>query len=67
MADFMAFSQSPRCTLSFSKWALQGGSSTTVRMQGAPPRRSAKGPTKPIEPPAPDHRRRIFLIAVGAS
>src|SRR6185436_9720827 len=53
MADRTHLSQSPRCRLSFSECALQGGSSTPISRQGAPPRRSANGCTKPMEPPAP--------------
>src|SRR6185436_2574830 len=49
----MHFLKSPRWRLSFSEWALQGGSSTPVSRQGAPPRRSEKGCTNPIDPPAP--------------
>src|SRR5687767_11459556 len=53
MADRMHLAQSPRCRLSFSECALQGGSSTPIRRHGAPPSRSAKGCTKPMDPPAP--------------
>jgi hypothetical protein len=53
IADFIDLTQSARCRLSFSECALHSGSSTPISRQGAPPSSSAKGPTKPIEPPAP--------------
>jgi hypothetical protein len=52
-ADRMHFLQSPRCRLSFSEWALHGGSSTPTSRQGTPGRWSVKGCTNPIDPPAP--------------
>ena len=48
-----AFSQSPRCRLSFSECALVYGSSTPMSSAGTPPSSRANGSTNGIEPPQP--------------
>ena len=53
MALFTAFSQSPRCRLSFSEWALVYGSSTPMSSAGTPPSSRANGSTNGMLPPQP--------------
>ena len=47
------FLKSPSCRLSFGAWALLVGSSMPRSRAGAPPNRSASGPTNPMLPPEP--------------
>src|SRR5439155_15296164 len=48
-----ALSNSPRCRLSFSEWALPSGSSTPVRRSAASGYALASAGTNGIDPPAP--------------
>src|SRR5262249_38524352 len=51
--DAVSLRKSPACRLSLGEWALDSGSSMPSKRAGGPPNNSAKGPTKPIEPPQP--------------
>src|SRR5438876_10265044 len=67
MVERIAFTQSPRWRLSFSEWAWVLGSATPMSMRGAPFRRSAKGWTKPIVPPAPTMAASLPKPALSAA
>src|SRR5207249_11553384 len=51
--EAMSLRKSPSCRLSLGAWALLSGSSMPKRRAGAPPKSSARGPTKPMLPPQP--------------